>query len=643
MPWVDALPAVLVALAVLYWPTPVLLTALRFPPLAAVAVAPAFGVLVLVASAVVADVAGALWGWPWVLAVAAVLTAGLTSARLLLRRRRNAPPTPRGLPSARVLGTYLVGIVLAGLVLGPTFLDALVAPDAFSQLYDNVFHLNAAHLAAAGHASPFALEPVTANSFYPTGWHDWVGFVVQLSGAHVLVAAQACTLAIVFVVWPVTLAWLVETACRPGVAGRLVLGPMALSSVSFPLMLAAWGTLYPNLLGIALAPAALAAGWDALEKRDSPALGLGGALTVTVLAGAAVALAHPNATLSIGLLLLPIAAVALWPVVRHRDLRAIRGSRLATLAVCAFVLLFPVLWYVMGASIAESSSREPFTTPRLALVEVVTGTSLGRPVVPSLTIGLVLGLLAAAFRPRLRPLLVAFALASAAYVAAAALRTSPGVLLLTAPYYTDPYRIAAIGALVVVPLAVLGWDTLADVVCEHLSPRGRAVLAAALAAVLVAVTVSSQGIAVLHHEVRKRFFADAESLVLTPDERAIIERLPQTTGPDAVLVVNPYQGGSLAYALVDRRVTHYYMNTQPSEAGRYLAEHLRDAATDPAVCAAVRETGAHYALVLEPFELAGTAEREPTHPGMVGLATASGFERIDAQGVTALYRITACD
>ena len=199
------------------------------------------------------------------------------------------------------------------------------------------------------------------------------------------------------------------------------------------------------------------------------------------------------------------------------------------------------------------------------------------------------------------------------------------------------------GALVVVPLAVLGWDTVADIVGERLPARVHTLVGVALAVVLVSVTASSQGLAVLHHEVRKRFFADADSLVLTPDERAIIERLPVTTEPDAVLVVNPYQGGSLAYALADRRVTHYYMNTTPSDAGRYLAEHLRDAATDPAVCAAVQQTGAHHALVLEPFELAGTSEREPTYPGMVGLATAPGFERIDAQGVTALYRITACD
>lgn len=646
MPWVDAVPAVVVALTVLYWPIPVVLWAFRLPPLAATAIAPAIGVLVLVTSAVVADVVGAPWGWPWVLGVAAVLTGASTTARLLLGRRPDASPVPHGLWSVRVLGTYLAGIALAGVVLIPTILDALVGPDAFSQRYDNVFHLNATHLAAKGHASTFDFSPLTAPGFYPAAWHDWAAFVVQLSGASVLVAAQACTLVVVLVVWPLTVAWFVEVVCRPGVTGRLALGPLALSSVSFPLMLAAWGTIYPNLLGLALAPAAFAAGWDAIERRESPALGLRSALTVAVLTGAAVTLAHPNAVLSVGLLLLPVAAVALWPLVRHGDLGTIRGSRLATLAVGAFVVGFPIVWWLSGRSIAEGSTRVPFTTVELALAEAVTGTSLGRPVVAPLTIGLVLGLLAAAILPRLRPLIACFLLALAAYVAAAALQTSPGVLLLTAPYYTDPYRIAAMGTLVAVPLAVLGWDTLARVVGEHTPLRPHAIaavgLAAGLAAALVTATAVSPGFSALHDEVRKSFVADAEALVLTPDERAIIERLPLTTEPDAILVVNPYQGGSLAFALADRRVTDYYMNTKPSPAGAYLAAHLREAASDPEVCAAVHETGARYALVLEPSEIPGPLGREFAHAGLTGLDLAPGFEVVDTQGATALYRITAC-
>jgi len=210
-----------------------------------------------------------------------------------------------------------------------------------------------------------------------------------------------------------------------------------------------------------------------------------------------------------------------------------------------------------------------------------------------------------------------------------ALETSPLPLLLTAPYYTDPYRIAAVATVLVVPIAVLGWDSVARWLGERGPGWVGLVVAVALAGALLATTLTSDGMRALHDEVRKRFVADPTAWLLTPD--------------DAVLVVNPSQGGSLAYAIADRRVTHYYMNTPVAPAAEYLALHLRDAATDPAVCAAVAETGAHHALALEPFEIEGVYESETSHPGLHGLDAAPGFEVVDSEGAATLYRVTACD
>ena len=644
MPWSAAVPAVLVALVALYWPAPALFAALRLPPLASAALAPPVAVLVLSVSAILADVAGGLWGWPWVLGVAVLLLGGVVGGRILVRRGR--PPAEAAPPSRspRILLAYLAGIGVAGIAMGGLVLDALVSPDSFSQRHDNVFHLNATHLVASGHASPFALAPVTTNSFYPAAWHDWAGLVMQLSGTDALVASQACTLAIVFLEWPLSVAWLVEVVVRPGTAGRLLVGVLALSSVSFPLTLAGWGTLYPNLLGIALAPVLFTVVWDALGRDDHPVQGLGSAVTMAALTGAAVALAHPNAALSVGLFLFPVAIAAVWPLVRRGDLRAVRGSVVWTLTVAAgFLVAFPVAWYVLGDAIAAGSVRDPFLEPGRALGEVVAGTSIGRPPVPSLAIGLVAGLLVLVATARLRPLLASFALVSTAYVASVALETSPLPLLLTAPYYTDPYRIAAVATVLVVPIAVLGWDSVARWFGERGPGWVGLVVAVALAGALLATTLASDGMRALHDEVRKRFVADPTAWLLTPDERALIERLPDTTPDDAVLVVNPSQGGSLAYAIADRRVTHYYMNTPVTPAAEYLALHLRDAATDPAVCAAVAETGAHYALALEPFEIEGVYESETSHPGLHGLDAAPGFEVVDSQGAATLYRVTACD
>lgn len=641
MVWADAIPSVLLALAVLYWPCPLLLTALRLPPLASVAIAPPIAVVVLVTSAVLADLTASRWGPGWILAVAVSLALGLAAARWLIHRHRaDAAPPQR---SPKKLGTYGLGMVLAAGVLCPGMLASLVGPTAFSQRYDNVFHLNAAHLAAAGHGSPFNLFPVTNVSFYPSAWHDWVGAVVQLGSPGVLVATQACTVVVMFVVWPLSLAWLVETVLQPSVNGRLVLGPLALSAVAYPLMLTGWGTLYPNLLGLALGPVLFTAAWDLLGRRATPALGLGSALSVTILSAVGVALAHPNALLTVALLLYPAVVVAVMPLVRRGNLRAVRGSRLLTLGTATLVVLMPAAWYVLGASIADSSIRDPFTTVSRAVAEAVAGTSMGRPPVASLTIGLALGLLAVAFLPGLRHLLMSYALASALYVGVAALETSRALLLVTAPYYSDPYRIAAASVLITIPLAVLGYDTLARIISDAVPSKGWPMAAALLAVVVAVVTTTSDGTRVVQGKAHEAFRADADSLVLTPDERALIERLATTTEPDAKLVVNPYQGGSLAYAIADRAVTHYYMNTQASPDAEYVTQHLRNVIADPHVCEAVSATGARYALVLEGSEMNGPTKTGLTHPGLRGLATAEGFTRVDAEGESVLYRISACD
>lgn len=640
MPWSEVVPSVVVAAAVLFWPAPFLLASLRLPPLASVALSPAVAVLVLTASAVVADAVGAAWGWPWVLGVAVLLVAALAAGRWWVRRGKREPAPGR--PSPAIALTYLAGIVVAGAAATPALLHALVGPLAFSQRFDNVLHLNAIRLAAEGQASPLDLEPLTYSSFYPAAWHEWAGLVVHFTGADVRTATQACILVVVLLLWPITLGLLVETVVEPGVAGRLALGPLALSSVAFPLTLAAWGPLYANFLGVALTPALIAVGWDALGRRATPLLGRGSAITLTAIAGLAVAVAHPNAALSAGLILFPVALAALWSLVRRGDLRAVRDSRAWTLVVVGAVVLLPAVWWYLGRAIAAATIREPFTTPKEALVEAVVGTSLGRPPVPALTIGLILGLLVAAFVPRLRPLLASFALTGLTYFAAAGLETGPAMLVLTAPYYTDPYRIAAAGALVVVPLAVLGWDHLASLLGEGRGAPTRLVLAGVLAVALLVGTLGAEGPRLLREQVRKDFSTPPDARVLTPDELALIERLPRTTEAGAMLVVNPFQGGPLAYAFAGRPVTDPYMYTEPSPAARYLAEHLREAADDPQVCAAVRETGARYALVLEPYEIPAPPGTASNHDGLRGLDTTPGFEVVDREGAAALYRISAC-
>ncbi|HZK05375.1 MAG TPA: DUF6541 family protein [Actinomycetaceae bacterium] len=671
MTWAEALPWVIAAAATVYLPGLVILAAARLPVLATLAAAPVVGVAVISGSALLADSAGSTWSWVWVagVALAAAAPLGLFRHRRI-RRTGGSRPDHR---ARRAAAQYLAGIAIAAIVLAPAVLDVMVSPEAFAQTYDNVFHLNATHLiVSTGEASPFGLGLLGVASFYPVGWYNWAALLMELTGISVTVAFQACTLVTIFGVWPIGLAWLAETCIRPGTFGRLVAGPLALSSVSFPFSLLDWGTLYSNLLGFALMPAVVAAGWEALGRRRPPQLSLAEAIGLLMATAAGAAFAHPNAALGAAVFLMPAAILAAWRALVPNGLapdqpaggtrqRLVRDSRPWTWAVIAGAVGFPVIWLTAAGSISDSR-REAFLSVPRVLGEILLGTSLGKPLVATLSIGLVLGLVQLARRRELRIVLVTFALLSITYLATATFESHLATSFFAAPFYNDPYRASALVAVATIPIAILGWDWLTTSVYSWLTssshereeatrvattaerPRQRreALAAGGLAAALALLILPTPGWADTTARLRDTFTMDDESDVLTPDEYTLIVRLPQTTPSDTVIAADPWQGASLAFAFADRAVTQYYMRLIANENVALINESLNTAAHDPAVCDAIRAEGAEYALELEPHPIKSVRE-PPDNPGLEGLGEAEGFELVDSEGRSALYRITACE
>ena len=139
--------------------------------------------------------------------------------------------------------------------------------------------------------------------------------------------------------------------------------------------------------------------------------------------------------------------------------------------------------------------------------------------------------------------------------------------------------------------------------------------------------------------------ADAESRYITedylsPDERALLERLDEHVGEGDRVIGNPSTGMGFGYMLSGVDVYPRTWAAPRTEPWRVIEADLRDAGSEPAVCDALDVYGSpRYVLDF------GLGEETPGRyelPGMTGFAGRSGFELVDAQGEASLWRITAC-
>src|SRR5215469_2635978 len=239
----------------------------------------------LVTVAVVAGVAllGGFFGFRfglWSVGVGIVITAGLAAGLSWVLRARGVERPPAD-PAGYSLAA-LAGAVLAAVIGAATFLKGVSRPDAFSETYDAVYHYNAVrYIEETGKASPLTIgtlgQPGGHGMFYPDAWHMMAALLSQLSGASILVASTVTCLVIAIVVWPLGCLLLARhlfgASGGRAVAAVLVTGLLCSLFGPFPWMMTGWGMLWPNSLGMALAPAGVALGLSVTRISDGDTFG----------------------------------------------------------------------------------------------------------------------------------------------------------------------------------------------------------------------------------------------------------------------------------------------------------------------------------------------------------------------------------
>ena len=634
--WLGAVPGFLAAAALVLLPGAVVAAAWLRRGLPTLLLAAPLSLAVVAVASVGAPLVGLRWT-PIPIAVVALVAA---APGVVLGRRGHAVPWSGWVA---VLGGWAV----AGALAAVTFRLGIGRPDAVSQSYDAVFHLNALrYVAETGSASPRDLTGMTgATGFYPSLWHAVAALVVPAAGGSVPAAANLTSMAVALVVWPLGSALLTRQLLGPRPVPVGAAAVLSMAFVSFPWFPLSWGVLWPNTLGIALIPAVLACLLSALGvARDDLLGGPWQAVAALSATGVACADAHPGAFVSALVLGAILALATAITRCTHSRGQSTAGAGVLQLLVtlAGVALVGAALFLVPGIRNTAADWAATTTVGRATWRELIGGPDATAPAYTVALLTLV-GALACLTRARLWWLVPAHA-ASVGLDALAAGTDAPISQELTGFWYNDRYRLAAVVPVTGTLLAVVGVGALAAALARR-TRANRAVLAAALLA-LAAVPTRAFGLGAHADFLAVRYLLAEDSptaSLLSPAEQAFLrDRLPRDVPPGAVIAGDPWDGSSLAWAIGDRDVLFRHFNGRFTPDQRYLADHLRDAATDPRVCPALRDTGVRYVLSLGP--LFDPPLLTPTGwGGIQAIDGQPGFTLVAAEGTARLYEVTACD
>lgn len=610
----------------------------------AVAAAPAFATTVI-------GIAATIAGWlnlRWSILPALVLAVIIAAVIVVVRRTTGSREIVR---FPRRLRWWTVGVLaVTAVTIGWLAFRVIGGADAISQSFDNIFHLNGIrYILDTGIASPLEIGQMTSPGggvpFYPTAWHATAAIVVQLSGASIPVVINTMSITTAAIIWPLGALLLARTLLGSSPSVMIGAGIVAASVPAFPLLPMDYGVLYPYQLSLALLPLALAATASLLgigrhARRIAP--GWWGLIVVGAVPG--LALAHPGgfvAWLALSVPMVVVFGVRLW-----RAAHTLRNRVLVLVGAIAFV----------GAGVLLLKVLRPPLASRLWATEAGVGEAIGQALSVQLfypTAAWLVGLAIIAglfwmIRERSAETIVAAAMwAVGAGLFVVSLSFTWGALrdALTGSWYNNWPRLAALFAVALVPLAALGIARTADAVSELLRRRrvagGIRLTAGIAVSVLALLAFHAQATPRAEAWAGATYVEDADALLLTDDETALLERLDEVVPEDAVIAGSAYTGAGLAYALADRQVLmpHALMDISPEL--ELINDHLADADMMPEVCDAIDALGVEYVLDFGTVEV----HEDEVHPlpGVQDLQDSSAVRLVDSEGDARLYEVIACD
>ncbi|TAP45600.1 DUF6541 family protein [Arthrobacter sp. S39] len=656
MQWLDAAPAILAAALVLIGPGLLLAWSVGTRSFALVALTPLLSVSLIVVAAIVS----AFVGMPWSSLAVFLLSLMVSGAAFTVSRWRGRPKANRLVGDYRAL-YGLLGTLLAAGIIGARLIYVFGRPDSISQTYDNIFHLNAIRYILETHqASSFTVGGMTGIPFYPAGWHAVVSLTSQLAGTSIPVAVNATNLVIGAVVWPASCIFLCQQVLGQSRLASALAGLMSAGFGAFPIMMVDFGVLYPNLLSISLLPALLALGIQLLKLSVAPDFPPALCGVVLLLAAPGVALAHPSTLMAFLAFLAPAVLMVFfgswrqwrleWPQSRIRA-----GSW--TSILLAGMLASVVAWLIVRPP-AEAAFWPPIQSPLGALAELALNAQMDRPPAVVVSAFVAIGTVLILRKPKLWWAAGMLAMACMLFVAVSSFRPGRVRDFLTAIWYNDSYRLAALVPVAGVLVGTCGafWVArrMQEVVQDFENRRPVAARGAGSrvrttrgpvwvgAATVIAIAVLSQlgGVSYSANKARTSYELGVSSPLLTADEMAVLNDMQDLVPKNAVVVANPWNGSALSYALADRTpILFHVLNDNATLNDRILLDRLREAGDDPDVCLAVRALNVTFVLDFGKQEINNGSHPAP---GLENLEDTGIVTKLSEHGEAKLFRLDAC-
>jgi hypothetical protein len=500
-------------------------------------------------------------------------------------------------------------------------------------------------------------------SIYPAIWHSLSALVTQMTGAEIAVSVNVVNLVAGAVIWPISVVFLTRVILGPRLIALAAAAILSGGLVAFPYLLLVWGPLFPNLLSASVLPAALATVIVVCRSgavMDEPPLR---SWLVLLVGLPGLALSHMS---SVNALLAFSAPVLLWRLGAHlkmliRDRAPLVKYVLPVVATLLGGVAAAVVWKLVRPGFYGGWT--PHQSVPGAVGEVITNAPVGTDVSVVTSLLALIGIAAIVRRKMLWWLLGSYVVAGYLYVVDAGYAAGWARDFFTGTWYQDVKRLAAYLPIFVTVLSALGVTSVVDALrrlvagwqgqLKRLVPARRPGLmpvtgtrlpemAVGLSVCALLVVLTQTGTVrdyILDHKID--YVRDMKESTLSSDEYKLLRRLPSEVPESAVIAVNPWNGGSLAYAFADRKVLEYYQTQRSSQEMRTIAADLDKAGSDPKVCAAVRKLNVTYALDFgNQYLMNHTSSRK--YPGLQDLEKSRGLQLVDSEGEAKLFKVTAC-
>ncbi|MGG5173680.1 DUF6541 family protein [Pseudarthrobacter sp. J1763] len=679
MSWWETLPTLGLAVVVFFAPGLALLWAagVRGPSLA---------VLAVPVTATVAACAGIVFGYthiPFNPVTIVALTVLLLVLVLVIRRLvdkytlhssalKLAPPARDYFTGHRINQLMIpLAVAIPAIIIAARYMSGFGSPEAFSETYDNVYHLNAVrYIADTQSANTLTLGNLTdaSQGLYPAGMHAMLALVLMSGAQSITIAVNWGTILYAALVWPMGAIFLVSRIVGSRPATLLGAGVLSAGFSSFPYLMVAFGILYPNHAALTMLPVALGLAIEALGVRSGQLRINAHALILLVAIVPGLALTHPSALVALLAFASPaVLAVLLRAVVHFKRGQITRRAFVFWLAAAILYYLVTLIIWIKARPPASAATWPPFQNNAQALGEVLTSAPMGTTVAWIISFFTVVGLYAVArnFRRHWWTLLM-FTIGAVLYLVVSAWPFGSFRFFMTGVWYSDSNRFAAMLPLITLPIVALGiewtirklspvWDNgmtwIADRAKSKESPlarlskirTGSPALGVGAIVAFAVLGVAAQGgtLAKVQEKLHTTFETRADSSLVTTDELTLMNQLGTLVPEGDVIVGNPRTGASMAYAFSGRKVIAPHIVGARSDSERLLMDHWAEAAYNPDVCPVIKEKRAYWALDFADSEMAPRGE--PLE-GTRDLASdsAPGMKLIKAVGKARLFKVTAC-